>query len=416
MVEPMAPESLNDTCSRVHSTEGHLSRQPHILLVINAEWYFWSHRRSLALLLQRRGYRVTVAAAVERVGVEAAIAAAGITLRSLKLHRRSMSPRTEVGTLRSLVQLYRRERPDLIHHFTIKPVIYGSIAARLSGITRVINTIPGRGFAFSGTGLRASLRRRAAATAYRAALCGRDTRAIFQNPEDLAWFVTNKIVPAARAALIRGSGVDTMEFTPHPEPRGVPVVLLASRLLWDKGVAEFVDAALALKRDGVVCRMVIVGIPDAENRRSVPAEKLRAWVKSGAIEWWGLRDHMADVIASSTVVVLPSYYPEGIPKILLEAAACGRPIVTTDSPGCREAVADGVNGLLIPARNSEALAAAIAQLLGNAELRREMGGRGRQMAEREFAESLVLTQTLDIYNELLPPMSELVPSPTRTVQ
>ncbi len=184
----------------------------------------------------------------------------------------------------------------------------------------------------------------AALAAYRVALSGQQTRVIFQNPDDRALFVSRSVVPIDRTVLIRGSGVDVSQFVPSSEQSGLPIVLLASRLLWDKGVGELVEASRRLKKDGIACRVVLVGVPDPGNPKAIPVSLLERWQAEGVVEWWGLRNDMPEVLKAASIVVLPSYR-EGIPKILLEAAASGRPIVTTDTPGCREIVRHGENGL-----------------------------------------------------------------------
>jgi glycosyltransferase involved in cell wall biosynthesis len=374
--------------------------KPRILLVTNADWYFWSHRLPLARALQTLGCGVTVAAAAER-GYGAAIEGAGFQFHPLRLRRRSTAVHRELQTVLELYRLYRQERPDLVHHITIKPILYGSVAAGWAGVPAVVNTIPGLGYTFSGSGPGRLLLQGVVSLAYRVALSGRRTRVIFQNPDDHQQFVSRGVVPSDRCVVIRGSGVDIFTFSPLPEPPGPPVVLLASRLLWDKGVEEFVSAARELRGRGCTCRMVLVGSPDRENPRSVTPADIAAWQGEGTIEWWGHRDDMPGVLGQSTIVVLPSYYREGVPKILLEAAACGRPVITTDVPGCREAVVDGKSGLLVPPRDPLALADAIVLLLRDAKLRAAMGARGRAMVEAEFSEERVVSETLGVYRELL---------------
>lgn len=371
---------------------------PRILIVVNAEWYFWSHRLSLAKALQAHGCTVVIAAAVER-GYQSAIEGQGLRFIPLHLQRRSISPSAELASLHELFQLYRRERPDLVHHVTIKPVLYGSLAARVSGVPAVINTIPGLGYVFMESNGR--LLREAISAVYALALSGRHVRVIFQNPDDRQIFVSRKLVSPERAVVIRGSGVDVYRFVPSPEPSGIPIVLLASRLLWDKGVGELVEASRRLRQDGVSCRVVLVGVPDDENPNSIPVAMLEGWHAEGVIEWWGLRDDMPNVLRQATIVTLPSYYPEGVPKILLEAAAAGHPLITTDTPGCREVVHHGENGFLVPVRDATALADAIRVLLQDARLRVPMRAKSRELAVAEFSEERVLDETLRVYRELL---------------
>lgn len=371
-----------------------------VLVVVNAEWYFWSHRLALAEALKARGIDVVVAAAVER-DRRGAIEAAGFRFIPLSLQRRSTSLWREALAVRELYGIYRRERPSLVHHVTIKPVLYGSIAARAAGVPAVVNTVPGLGYMFLNGGWIGRARRAAASLAYRIALAGRRTRVIFQNPDDRSLFVSRRLVPANRSRLILGSGVDTRRFHDSPPPDGVPVVLLASRLLWDKGVGELSEAAGLLRERGVACRLVLVGVPDDENPNSVPRSTLERWHRDGIVEWWGLRDDMPAVFQAATLVALPTYYPEGVPLTLLEAAASARPIITTDSPGCREIVEHGVNGLLVPPRDARALADAVEQLLRDPGRRREMGRRSREIAVARFSQEHVIAQTLAVYDELM---------------
>jgi glycosyltransferase involved in cell wall biosynthesis len=370
-----------------------------ILIVVNSEWYFWSHRLSLAKALRSAGCDVLVAASDER-GYSDSIVAEGLRFIPLRLQRRSLAPHRELASIWELFRLYRRERPHLVHHVTIKPVLYGSIAAKAARVPLVINAIPGLGYMFLGQDWHVRLRQQVALAAYRVALSGQQTRVIFQNPDDRALFVSRSVVPLDRTVLIRGSGVDVSQFVPSPEQSGLPIVLLASRLLWDKGVGELVEASRRLKKDGIACRVVLVGAPDPGNPKAIPVSLLERWQAEGVVEWWGLRNDMPEVLKAASIVVLPSYR-EGIPKILLEAAAVGRPIVTTDTPGCREIVRHGENGLLVPPYEPVALAQALHRLLQDPVLRAQMGKQGRAIVTAEFSEEQVIKETLSVYSELL---------------
>jgi len=312
-----------------------------------------------------------------------------------------MIPWREAESLKELFLLYRGERPDLVHHITIKPVLYGSLSAKASGIPAIINTIPGLGYTFLRKGLKGNVARQAISLIYKVALAGRRVRVIFQNPDDRRLFISKGLVTPERAVLIRSSGVDILRFKPSPEMNGIPIILMASRLIWDKGVGELVKAAQLLKGEGDKCRVVLVGTPDLENPNYVPIKVLQDLQAQGVIEWWELREDMPEVLKQASVVVLPSYYPEGLPKILLEAAASGRPIVTTDTPGCREIVRHGENGFLVPPRDPVALAEALHVMLRDSALRGSMGARGREIAVNEFSEERILGETLAVYRELL---------------
>lgn len=374
--------------------------KPRILFVVNAEWYFWSHRLSLAKALMAKGCEVTVAATVER-NLRTAIESEGIQFIPLRLQRRSLALHQQAFGAWEVFQIYRKMHPDLVHHITIKPVIYGSLAAKVAKVPAILNTIPGLGYMFLGSGMAGVVRMQLAAFLYRIALAGDRSRIIFQNPDDRALFVDQGIVPSRRTAIIRGSGVNLDQFTPAAEPPGMPIVLLASRLLWDKGVKELVQAGKLLREEGILCRIVLVGAPDSGNPNSVPESQLQAWQAARDIEWWGPRTDMPHVLHQASIVALPSYYREGVPRILIEAAASGRPMVASDAPGCREIVRHGENGLLVPVRDAKSIAEALALLIKNPDQRVCMGRRGRDIAAAEFSEEKVIGQTLALYRQLL---------------
>ena len=330
-----------------------------------------------------------------------AIRRSGIRLIPFDLSRRGVNLISESAMLARLVALYRTEKPDLVHHVAMKPVLYGSLAARLTGVPHVVNALAGLGYVFTSGQLKARILRPVIGGAFRMILGGRGSRLILQNQDDQALFIRKRFIQTERIALIKGSGVDTTVFSPTPEPPGTPVVMLASRMLWDKGVKEFVDAARLLKTRGVEARFILVGDTDRHNPCAIPQEQLKAWHTEGAVEWWGYRKDMSAVFAESHIVCLPSFYGEGVPKVLIEAAACGRPIVTTDAPGCREIVKDGVNGLLVPVRTVAELAHAVQRLVEHPGVRRTMGMKGRELVVNEFSEQRVVADTMAVYASLL---------------
>jgi glycosyltransferase involved in cell wall biosynthesis len=230
---------------------------------------------------------------------------------------------------------------------------------------------------------------------------GRHVRVIVQNPDDRTHLLAHHILPEARLRLIRGSGVDVEHWTPGQEAEGTPSDVLASRLIWAKGLAELAEASRQLRRDGVAVRVLIAGDPDPESRDRVPAETLRAWEAVGLIEWFGFRNDLREVVQRAAFAVLPSYYKEGVPKSLLEAMAAGKPILTTDMPGCREVVVPGHNGLLVPPRDVPSLTAAMKTLLADKALRHRMGARSREMVVANFSDDSVNSRILDVYRELL---------------
>jgi glycosyltransferase involved in cell wall biosynthesis len=373
--------------------------RPRLLLVVTEDWYFLSHRLPLARAALAAGYTVGLAT---RVGDRAAeITAAGIDLLPLQaMRRRDIGPLSVARSVAELASVYRRWAPDIVHHVAMKPIICGGIAARRAGVHRVVNAVAGFGYVFSSDTLRARILRPAVRLALRSVLQRPGSLAILQNRADAARLAAEGLVDARSVRLVRGSGVDLDRFTPRAAPPGPPVVMLCARLLWDKGIREFVGAAQALKAQGVKARFVLVGDGDPENPACIPQDEVARWQRDGAIEWWGRSNDMASTWAQATIACLPSY-AEGLPKVLIEAAACGLPAVTTDVPGCREAVTHDLNGLLVPPRDTNALAGALGRLLADERLRQRLGTAARQRTEAEFGEQAIAAQTLAVYQELL---------------
>lgn len=368
-----------------------------ILFVVNQGAFFISHRLPIAVAALKHGYDVHVAMPITEPEAST-VAATGASVHHVPLDRSSLRGATELRTIRALILLYRAVKPDLVHQITIKPILYGSIAARITKVPAVVNAVSGLGYLFLARGFRAGLRRRAVQWGYRRAFKHPRQRTIFQNPDDAASFISAGIIAPEQTALIRGSGVDLTLFRPQPEAEGTPIVMLPARLLWDKGIGEFVEAAARLKEEGVSARFVLVGDID-NNRSSVSLEQLRSWCDRKVVEWWKYQSDMPATLSQANLVCLPSY-GEGLPKVLLEAAACARAIVTTDVPGCREAVRHNDNGLLVPSRDSSALAAALKLLIESPDTRMRMGKRGRERAEAEFGIERVVAANLALYKEL----------------
>jgi len=369
------------------------------LLFLQTEDYtFWSHRLPFARAAKKAGYEVVVAAHEEAHGER--IRAEGFRLVSLPWRRSGINPFYELYLLWRIVRLYTAERPDLVHQVTMKPVLYGTFAAAIAGVPAVVNTFTGLGFVFISSGLKARALRVGIGAALRLALAKRGSRTIFQNKDDLALFIGGGLIAGDRAELIRGSGVDTAAFAPTPLPAGAPLVVLPARMLWDKGVGEFVSAARALRARGIDARFALVGDADEANPAAVPPAKLAEWKAEGAVEWWGHRADMDEVYRQASVVCLPSYR-EGLPKALMEAAACGRALAAADVPGCREVVVHDDTGLLFAVRDAAGLAAALERLLGDSALRARLGAGARTLAVSAFAQEKVVEQTLKVYRRLL---------------
>ena len=376
-----------------------------VLLFANTEWYLYNFRRSLASALRDAGHDVLLVSPPGPYGER--LRALGFRWDPAPMQRRSVNPVRELALIAWLRRFIVQERVDLVHGFTIKCAVYGSLAARWAGVPRRVNAVAGMGYVFTSGDLLARALRPVVRTLLRVALEGPDARLILQNPDDATLFRQARLVDESRVRLIPGSGVDCRRFTPV-EPAVLAEgdgarfrVLLAARLLWDKGIAEYVDAARWLRSEGHAVDFLLAGDPDPGNPAAVPEAAVRQWSAEGIVTWLGHVDDMPSLLRSVQVVVLPSYR-EGLPKGLIEAAACGLPLVTTDVPGCREVVTDGVDGLLVPVKDANALAAAILRLQGDADLRRRLGAAARVKAEQEFDERIVVGRTLAVYRELSP--------------
>lgn len=378
-------------------------------LFANTDWYLYNFRLSTARALQARGHEVVMISPPGDFGARFA----ELGLRWIPLHdmdRASLNPLRELRALRELVRVLRHEKPDLLHSFTVKCAVYGAFAARLARVPAVVNAVAGMGYVFTSDAPRARLLRPLVSTLMRMAFGGDHSRLILQNPDDAEMMLRLKLVRETRVRLIRSSGVNTSRFVPEHrerEPERLRV-LLAARLLWEKGVGEFVEAARLLQARGRRVQFLLAGTPDPGNPRSVKREEVEAWAREGVVQWLGHVDDMATLMRSVDVMALPSCYREGVPKSLIEGAASGLALITTDLPGCREVVREhGVDGLRVEPRNAAQLADRIAQLDDDRVLLRSLGEAARQRALEDFDERLVIRRTLEVYEELLGPDSRI---------
>ncbi|MFQ5615678.1 MAG: glycosyltransferase family 4 protein [Anaerolineales bacterium] len=369
-----------------------------IILVSNTEWYLYNFRRALGLFLKARGWEVVMASPPGEYAKR--LQALGFRWIQWDLGRKTLAPWKEIDAILEIARIYRREKPDLVHHNTIKPCIYGTLAARMAGVRGIVNAITGRGYVFLGNDAGARLLKPVAHALYRLAFSPHNCVAIFENAADQKYFLENQLISPARARLIESSGVDPDLFTPSPEPAGIPVILQASRMLWDKGVGVLVEAARIL-HERVPVRVALAGNPDPGNPASIPEAALRGWHEEGVIEWWGFQPDMNTAFGKSHIVTLPTMYAEGLPISLLEAAACGRPIVATPTPGCRDLIIEGYNGFLVPPNDPAALAGALEKLATDPGLRAKMGAAGRQRVLEKYTNALVNTATLSVYRALI---------------
>ena len=371
-----------------------------IVYVVNEASFFFSHRLRLAQEAKRRGADVTLVCGANTGEYEAT--RHDLKVITLPLSRSGVNPLTELRTFVHLLRLYRRLQPDLVHHVTIKPVVYGSLAARLTRIAGVVNAVPGMGFVFTARGFMAMLRRFFISNLYRLALGHPNMRVIFQNREDLNLFVGSSIVRPEQSVMIRGSGVDLSEYDPVPEPSTESIVfVLIARMLRDKGIGEFVDAARKVKLNYPNWDFWLVGDIDPGNPGSLKIEDLLAWDRAGIVHWLGHREDVPEILQLSHVLVLPSYYGEGLPKTLLEAGAAERAIIASRVAGCLEFVTDGVTGLIVAPRDVEDLAAAMVRLGNDASLRRRLTQAARSKVEAIFRVEDVVRDTFVVYQQLL---------------
>jgi glycosyltransferase involved in cell wall biosynthesis len=369
-----------------------------LLFVVNVDWFFLSHRLPIALAAQKAGYEVHIATGItDKLDV---LRSLGLKVHPLGLVRGRVGVLNAVRTVFDLRCIVKRVQPDVMHLVTIKPVLLGGLVARWMRVPSLVSAISGLGYVFTATGLKAGVRRFVVSRVYAWALGHQNQTVIFQNPDDRDILTVATDLPEHKVAMIRGSGVDLAQFKVTSVPVGVPVVVFPARLLVDKGVFEFVAAAVALRSKGLQARFVLAGLVDAANPSSISQTQLDAWSADGVVENWGYQADMPDVLASAHIVVLPSYR-EGLPKALIEAAACGRAVVTTNVPGCRDAIEPGVTGVLVPVRDISALAEAIEHLLTDVAKREAMGLAGRRLAEQEFDVNSVVGQHLSIYQKLL---------------
>ena len=368
-----------------------------LVFVVNVDWFFVSHRLPVALAAIEQGYDVHLICNV--TDKASLITSCGISLHPVPLSRSGRGIFSELDSFKSIYRIIKSLGPDIVHAVTIKPVLYGLIAARLCRIPGKVASISGMGYVFIATGLKAFVTRTIVSWLYRLALAG-DTKVIVQNASDKGLITKLGAVKQQNVTLIRGSGVDLAAYNVMPEPQDIPVVMLVARLLIDKGVNEFVSAAKILADKNIPVRMVLVGDIDKGNPKSLSHSQLDKLIADKYVEHWGYSHDVSATMGMANIIVLPSYR-EGLPKCLIEAAACGRAVITTDVPGCRDAVEPNDTALLVPVKDSVSLSNAITQLLGDNQTRTRMGLQGRQLALRCFDIKSVVSHHLNIYNQLV---------------
>jgi glycosyltransferase involved in cell wall biosynthesis len=379
-----------------------------VLLVANWDWVIYNFRTELAASLKEQGYDVIFVTPHGQYVDE--FKAEGFQWTEWPLERRSLNPFSELNAIWKLAQIYERESPDLIHHDTIKPNLYGALAAQVNtwrGVwerpPQLLNSFMGIGFLFSQRP-KAKLLRAFVLPIMRFGMRREHVFTTFSNEADQNTFLQHNLIKPERTRVMISEFVNTERFQARPNGKSGeenPVVLMAARLLWDKGVQEFVLAAQALRESGVPVEFWLAGKPDTETPGFVPEDQAREWNQSGVINWLGYCSDMPDLLNRVDIAVLPTHYNEGLPRFLVEAAATGLPLISTDLEACRRVVDDGKNGVVIPKRSPEHLAEAVERLVRNPSLRKTMGEASREKALDEFAEREVVEEWLDLYDQLL---------------
>lgn len=383
--------------ARIRTVSKSLIRsRPKLIFTVTQDWYFISHRLQLALTALQQGYEVGVITSVEQNGDR--IRNLGIKVFPVNFDRSGMKPHHEIHTYKQILEIYRREQPDIVHHIALKPVIYGSLAAREAGIKAVVNMLGGLGYVFGAETLRARTLLQVIKPVLRSSFKEDNIRLIIQNAGDQKCLKDEDLISSDKVRLIRGSGVNPDDYQPVSHEVAVPLVILPARLLYDKGVSEFIEAARLLKAENVQARFILVGERDPKNPACIGVKQIEQWKTEGFVEFWGWRNDMPDIFSKAQIVCLPSYH-EGLPKALLEAAASGCAMVGTNISGCREIIQHQFTGLLVPRRNILMLADALKLLISSPELRISYGTAARKRLEEKFTIKKIMTQTLKIYEE-----------------
>ena len=370
-----------------------------ILFVVNRPEFLISHRLDICAKAVKVGYDVHIICPNRASTVE--LEALGFKVHILEFFADRANPFIGIFTIWNLIKFFKKINPDLVHLIAIKPYLFGGIAARVCRVPAVVSSVAGLGTLFSSESRSLKLRRALVSPLMKIALNNSNQKIIVQNNSDKDLLLRCGVKDDGRFDLIPGSGIKLRSCPNTDEPPGDPVVVMASRLLVDKGVREFVGASKLLKSRNVRATFVLVGGPDELNRGSIKRDELIEWTRLGLVDWLGVREDVLDIFSRSNIVVLPSFYGEGLPKVLIEAAACRRVVVTTDHPGCRDAIMPDVTGLLVPVRNSIALADALELLISQPEMRYHMGLAGRAMAEKRFDIDQVVERHMSIYEELI---------------
>ena len=374
-----------------------------LLYLITEDWFFCSHFLERALAAKNAGYEIIVCSKKNKNKKH--IEEYGIKFQEVNFNRKNINPFYELLVLIKIINIYRKFSPDIVHHIAFKPIIYGSIAARINNIKSVINAPVGMGFAFTSDSIKAFLIRPIIKFLLKLLLSSnraknKKNRVIFENNDDLNYFVKLGAVKVKDTCLIRGAGINIdNDFVVHKRNNRSPIIALVGRMLKDKGIYEFVNAVKILKKENIKAKFLLIGGVDDDYSSSISLEVLKKWHNEELVEWLGFVNNVDEILEKIDILCLPSYR-EGLPKALIEGAAKGLPIITTNTVGCKDVVEDGKNGFLVPVKNSIELAKAISILIKDEKLRFKMGCKSFEIASKKFASSIIIEQTMAIYDEL----------------
>ena len=375
-----------------------------ILFLITEDWFFCSHFLDRALAAKNAGYEIIVCS--RRNKDKKNIEKFGFQFHNVSFNRKNINPFYELIVLIQIIFLYKKVKPDIVHHIALKPIIYGSIAARINHVRSVINAPVGMGYVFTSDSFKAKLLRPIMKFILKSLISShhgkkKRKKVIFENNDDLNYFVNLGAVNFKDTCLIRGAGVYVKEdFIEYKRNNEVPIIALVGRMLRDKGIYEYIDAARALRNQNINAKFLLIGGIDEFNSSSIKLEILKKWHREKLVDWLGKINNVHEILKKIDILCLPSYR-EGLPKALIEGAAMGLPIVTTNTVGCRDVVQDGFNGFLVPIKNSKALANAILKLIRDEKLRVRMGKESYNLAYSKFSSRIIISQTMDIYNEMI---------------
>ena len=370
-----------------------------ILFIVTEDWYFISHRFHLAKQALEKGYAVYLLSnfSVHRATIDEA----GIKTINWGIKRSSKNIFAEISVLINMTTIFKKIKPDLIHSVALKPVIYSGLSGKISNVRNFVFALAGLGIGFTSSQGRFKLLRLVIILLFRLIFKGQNTRLILQNEENMKMVKNLKLIESNKIHLIKGVGVDTKLFKPGKRCNDIPLIILPGRMLWSKGIREFIECAKKINKINKRARFVLIGNPDKHNPDSLTKNDLLNLKDQGDIDWWGYKEHMERIFKQANIVCLPSTYGEGLPKVLIEAASCGLPIVTYDVAGCREVVEHKKTGFLVSRDRKGDFTMYIETLLDNPKLSEEMGKRARKLILKDFYQEKSTDETISVWSELL---------------